>query len=71
MVDESSHNNPQDIAKEKFLRSEEQVIDISRNMALLMGALANTFGPFEEVSGSNSKVGFDKKLGDSEDPKKG
>jgi hypothetical protein len=39
-------------------------------MALLMVALANNFGSFEEVGGSNSKVGSNEKLGDSENSKK-
>jgi hypothetical protein len=52
------------------LKLEEQVIDISHNMALLMVALENKFGPFGEVGGSNSEVGLDEKLGDNEDPEK-
>jgi hypothetical protein len=56
MVDESSHNNPWDEVEERFSKLEEQVIDISCNMALLMVALENKFGPFGEVGGSNSKL---------------
>jgi hypothetical protein len=70
MADESSHNNPQDAAEERFVRLEEQVVDISRNMALLMEAVDNKFRPFREVGSSNSEVVSDEKLGDSEDPKK-
>jgi hypothetical protein len=70
MVDESIHNNPWDAVEERFVRLEEKVVDISCNMALLMVALVNKFGPFGEVGGSNSEVGLDEKLGDSEDPEK-
>jgi hypothetical protein len=55
MVDEFVHNNPQDAAKERFLRLEEQVVDISHNMAILMEAPTNKFRPFQEVGGSNSE----------------
>jgi hypothetical protein len=46
---------------------EEQVIDISHNMYLLMESLANNFGPFGEVGGSNIEVGMDEKSRDNED----
>jgi hypothetical protein len=49
---------------------EAQVTDISHNMAILMAALENKFGPFREFGSSNSKVGSDEKYGDNEDPKK-
>jgi len=39
-------------------------------MALVMMALANKFGIFGEVGGSNSEVGWDNKFRDNEDPKK-
>jgi len=45
MVDESIHKNPQDVAKERFERKEEQVTDISSNMFLIIVALANNFKP--------------------------
>jgi hypothetical protein len=45
---------------------EEQVVDISCNMAFLMEALENKFGPFVEVGGSNSEFGLDKKSRDKE-----
>jgi hypothetical protein len=37
-------------------------------MTLLMVDLANKFGPFWEVGGSNLKVGLDEKLGDNANP---
>jgi hypothetical protein len=49
---------------------EEQVVDISRNMALLLADLANKFGTFREVGGSNSKNRFDEKGRDSETNKR-
>jgi hypothetical protein len=61
MVDEFFHNNPRDALEKRFSRLEEKVFDISRNMALLVVALANKFRPFKEVGGSNSKVGSDEK----------
>jgi hypothetical protein len=70
MENESTHNNSQDVVENRFLRLEEQVVDISRNMALLMKALANKFGPFEEVGGSNLEVRSNEKIGDSEDLEK-
>jgi hypothetical protein len=48
------------------VRLEEKFVDISCNMALLMVALMNKFGPFREVS----KVVLDEKMGDSEDLEK-
>jgi hypothetical protein len=57
MVDVSSDNNPLNVAEERFSKLEEQVTDISRNMALLMENLLNKFIPFGEVGGSNSEVG--------------
>jgi hypothetical protein len=56
--------------EEIFFRLEDQVFDISHNMALLMEALVNNFRPLGDIGGSNSEVGSDEKLGDSEDPKK-
>jgi hypothetical protein len=49
---------------------EEKVIDISCNMAFLMVALLNKFGPFRDVGNSNSEVGLGEKLRDNKDPKK-
>jgi hypothetical protein len=54
--------------EEIFSRLEDQFVDISCNMTLLMVALANTFIHFKEVGGSNSEDGYDEKPGDSEDP---
>jgi hypothetical protein len=48
MVDEYS-NNPWDESEERFSKLEAQVIDISCNMAILMEALENKFGPFKGV----------------------
>jgi hypothetical protein len=56
--------------EERFVRLEEKVIDISRNMSLLMVALARKLGPFREVGGSNSEIGSDEKSRDNEDPEK-
>jgi hypothetical protein len=52
------------------VRLEEEVVDISHKMTLIMETLVNKFIPFEDVGGSNSEVGSDEKLEDSEDPKK-
>jgi hypothetical protein len=49
---------------------EEQVVDISCNMALLMVNLMNKFIPFWEVVGSNSEIGLDEKPRYNEDPEK-
>jgi len=68
MEDDFVHNNPRDGTKERFARLEEQVVNISCNMALVMESLANDFSPFEEVVGSNLEVGSNENLGDSEDP---
>jgi len=46
---------------------EENVTNISRNLALLMVPLANKFVSFGEVGGSSSEVRSNEKLGDSED----
>jgi hypothetical protein len=53
MVDESIHNNPVDPIEEIFVRLEDQVIDISHNMALLMASIANLLKLFGEFGGSN------------------
>jgi hypothetical protein len=52
MVDEYN-NNPWDELEEIFSKLEAQVIDISCNMAILMVALENKFGPFKEFGSSN------------------
>jgi hypothetical protein len=70
MADESVHNNPQYLAEERFARLEDQVVDISHNMSLLIMALANKFGLFREVGGLNLEIGSDEKWGDNEDPEK-
>jgi len=54
MVDNSNCNNPRDEVEERFSNLEEQVVDISCNMVLLMESLANKISLFEEVRGSNS-----------------
>lgn len=70
MVDEFVHNNAWDLAEERFVRLEEQVIDISCNM-ILMAALANNLGPFGlGVGGSNSEIKSDGKSRDNEDHEK-
>jgi hypothetical protein len=58
MVYDSSHNNPWDAAKERFVGLEENFIDISHNMNLLMVALTNKFRPSGEVGASNLEVGI-------------
>jgi len=47
MEDDSIHKHPQYVVEEIFSRLEEQVVDIARNMVVLMEALVNNFGPFE------------------------
>jgi hypothetical protein len=54
MVDNSNCNNPRDEVEERFSNLEEQVVDISCNMVLLMESLVNKFVSFREVGGSNS-----------------
>jgi hypothetical protein len=46
---------------------EKELVDISRNMALLIVALTNKFGIFGKVCISNSKDDQTKKLRDTED----
>jgi hypothetical protein len=70
MADEFVHNNPQDLPEEIFESLEAHVVDINRNMNLLMEALENKLESLEEVGGSNSKIRSEGKLGDSEDPEK-
>jgi hypothetical protein len=70
MEDEYVHDNPQDPAEERFVRLEEKVTNISRNMALLITTLSNNLGPFREAKGSNLEISSEGKLGDNEDPKK-
>jgi hypothetical protein len=67
MADESVYNKPRDPI-ERFARMEEQVVDISCNMSLLMAALASKLIPFREVGGLNSEIGSNGKLRDNEDP---
>jgi hypothetical protein len=43
------------------VRLEEQVVDIFRNMTLLVAALTNKLESFGEVGGSNSKIGSEGK----------
>jgi hypothetical protein len=70
MEDESNCNNPLDETEEIFSKLEEQVVDVSHNMTLLVVALENKFGLLGDVGGFNSEVGLDKKSRDNEDPKK-
>jgi hypothetical protein len=42
MEDEFVHKNPRNLVEERFLRLEEKVDDISRNMTLLMEATLPT-----------------------------
>jgi len=53
MTEESVHNNPRDPTKERFMRLEEKVANISHNMSLLMEALEIKLIPFVEVGGLN------------------
>jgi len=55
-VDESIHNNPQDIEEERFARMEDQVIDISRNMSLLIEDISRNIKPFGDIGGCNSEI---------------
>jgi hypothetical protein len=54
MEDDFSHRNPHDEVIERFMKLEEQVVDISHNMSPLMVALENKFGIFGEVGSSKS-----------------
>jgi hypothetical protein len=56
MADKFVHNNPRNPMEERFLKLEEKFVDVSRNMALLMEALASNLEPFEDVGGSNSEI---------------
>lgn len=47
--------NPHDLVEEIFSRSEQQVTDINHNVNLLMAALRNKFGIFEEDGNSNAE----------------
>jgi hypothetical protein len=71
MVDESVHNNPRDPVEERFARLEEKFIDISRNMALLMVALASKLsdhsGRLEALTQRSDQRG---NRGENEDPEK-
>jgi hypothetical protein len=67
---QSVHNDPRDPAEEIFERLEAQVIDISRNMNLLMAALASKREPFGDDGGSNSEIKSKGKSGDQEDSEK-
>jgi hypothetical protein len=69
MENESRHNNPHDEVDERFVKMEEQDVDISRNMAFLMVALVNNFGPSGENGDSKLEVGSDNKSRDNEDSK--
>jgi hypothetical protein len=46
----------QDATEERFVRLEEKVVDISRNMALLMVALVNKFGPLGRLVALTQKL---------------
>jgi hypothetical protein len=67
MVDESAHNNPRYPQEERFQRLEEKIVDMCRNMPLLMVYLARNLRPFREVGGLNSKIGLDEKPWDNKD----
>jgi len=47
--------------EEQLTKLEIQVVDISRNMSILMAALESKFGPFGYYGGSNSEVGSEDK----------
>jgi hypothetical protein len=66
----SSCNNPWDEEEDIFVKLDKTFLDICYNMDLLMASLEKWFGPFGEVSFSNSKFGSDKKLGYNKEPKK-
>jgi hypothetical protein len=70
MVDESVHNNPQDLV-ERFVRLEAQVTNINHNMNLLMVSLASNLESFGDDGGSNLEIRSEGKSRDHEDPKKG
>jgi len=50
------------------VRLEEQVTDISRNISILMVALASNLRSFREFGRSNSEIGSNGKSRDNEDP---
>ena len=52
------------------MRLEEQVVEISHNMSLIMVALANKLGRTREVGVSNSEIRLEGKLGENEDVEK-
>jgi hypothetical protein len=56
MVNESIHKNPQGPIEERFLRMEEQVVNIYHNMSLLMVTLTSKIIQFEEVGGSKYEI---------------
>jgi hypothetical protein len=66
MEDEYVHNNPRDPAEERFEWLEAQVVDISRNMNLLLVALASNLRLLGDDGGSNLEIGSEGKLGDQE-----
>ena len=70
MANESIHKNPQDLAEEIFVRMKEKFTNISRNMSVLMEALASKLVLFGEVGGLNSEIRIDEKLGVMKTPKR-
>jgi hypothetical protein len=56
MENEYIHNNPQDPAEEIFERLKVQVFNITRNMNLLMVALARNLNLFIDYGGSNLEI---------------
>jgi hypothetical protein len=55
-----------DESDERFSKLEEQVANISYNMAIVMATLENKFGMFWEFGSCNSEAGLDDKFGDNE-----
>jgi hypothetical protein len=67
MVEEYVHNNPRDSTEERCEQLESQVVDISRNMKLLMASLASNIRPFRDHGGSNSENSSEGKSEDYEE----
>jgi hypothetical protein len=64
---QSVHIDPREPTEEIFERLEAQVVDISRNINLLMAALASKREPFGDDGGSNSEIKSKEKSRDHED----
>jgi hypothetical protein len=64
MAEDFVHNNPRDLAKERYDRLEAQVTDTNHNMNLLTTTLESKLKPFEDDRGFNSEINSEGKSGD-------